>query len=63
MTKELRFGWMNIGVAVILIASSIVVFVTESVGTQQLVLQAFLFVCAVGLLARGVSRVVTARRR
>jgi len=63
MTKELRLGWMNIGVAAILIASSIIVFVTGSASTEQLVLQVFLLACAVGMLAQGISRVVNARRR
>ena len=63
MTKDIRTGLMRIGVAAILFASSIYVFVAERVDTDQLVLQGILFVCAVGMLVQGVVGIVTARRR
>jgi hypothetical protein len=60
--KQLRLAWMNIGVAVILFVGVISVFVGGSASTEQLVLQAFLALCGVGILARGISGVVEARR-
>jgi hypothetical protein len=63
MTKELRTSWMRIGVAAILIASSIVFFVTGNAGTEQLVIQGLLAVLGVGLLVQGVTGLVAARRR
>jgi hypothetical protein len=63
MTKELRTAWLRIGVAVVLIASSIVVFVLEQTNTTQLVLQSVVLVCGLGLLVQGIATIVTQRRR
>ena len=63
MTKELRTAWLRIGVAVVLIASSIVVFVLEHTNTTQLVLQSVVLVCGLALLVQGIAAVVTQRRR
>lgn len=63
MTKEVRNSWLRTGVAVILIASSIIIFVDGQPSTEQMVLQGIVFVLALGLLAQGVTGLVTARRR
>ena len=63
MTKELRTAWLRIGVAVVLIVSSIVVFVLEHANTTQLVLQSVVLVCGLGLLVQGIASIVTQRRR
>lgn len=64
MTKEIRTAWMRIGVAVVLIASTIVVYVTtENAGTEQLVLQGVVGLCGLWQLVQGITTMVTARRR
>ncbi len=62
MTKQARFGWMNIGVALILIAGAVYAFLGGMVSTDQLFFQGILAVCSVGMLAQGIYRVVKARR-
>jgi hypothetical protein len=62
MTKQARFGWMNIGVALIVIAGAVYAFLGGEVSTDQLFFQGILAVCGVGLLAQGIYRVVKAGR-
>ncbi|GAA3432875.1 hypothetical protein [Kutzneria kofuensis] len=63
MTKELRTSCLRVAIALLLIAASIVVYVTQPANTEQLVLQGIVFVCAFGMLAQGVTGVIAARRR
>lgn len=63
MTKEIRTAWLRVGIAVVLIVSTIMVFVAEQAGTEQRLLQGFVGVCGLGLLVQGVATIVTARRR
>ncbi|MFI9385856.1 hypothetical protein [Kutzneria sp. NPDC052558] len=60
--KQSRIGWMDIGVALIIIAGAVYTFTRGAVDTEQLVLQGFLAVCGVGMLAQGIVRLVNARR-
>ena len=62
MTNKLHIGWMNIGVAVIVMAGAVYAFASGTVGTTQLVLQTVMLVLSVGMLAQGIHRVVAARR-
>ncbi|QUQ62364.1 hypothetical protein JJ691_00760 [Kutzneria sp. CA-103260] len=62
MTKQLRVGWMNIGVGAILIVGWIAAFVSGTESTDQLVFQGILLLCGIAMVVQGISWVVKGRR-